>query len=363
VSELLLVEQRLGCRDEAPWVLEGGRRLSGCDDNRRLAELRRGLLRHERVRPIGADARDEVLELTLSALHEPAYLKALRQVCSDEPVLLPELAPPGLPVDIPVRAGLVAAAHEAVRTGITAAQRVARGERFAYALCRPPGHHAGPGWLAGYCYLNIAAAATLTLRECGVTPVGILDLDLHYPNGTAAIVAPLTDVRLHSLHAFPVTNVPALTVRPRGEREQVVEFASSPSPEAYLRAVAASLEVLAHSSSALVVSLGYDTVAGDPHGSWSLPPAVFAGVGRLLAAAGPPVCVIQEGGYALDTLADCAGAFAGGLLETGRPPRTGRGSAAPSRLHGWRRGATVAGGVMDVSGLARARDVSGRAPA
>ncbi len=312
-----MVEQRLGRRDEAPWVLEGGRRLPGHDDNRRLAALRRGLVRHPGVRAIDADASREQVELALSALHEPAYLRALRAVRSDEPVVLPELAPPGLPIDIPVRAGLVAAAHEAVRTGITAAARLAAGARFTYALCRPPGHHAGPGWLAGYCYLNTAAAAVWTLRERGVSPVGVLDLDLHYPNGTAAILAPMADVRLHSLHAFPVTNVPALTVRPRSERLHVVELAGSPSAEVYLDAVAASIDALAHSTRALVVSLGYDTVAGDPHGSWSLPPAVFAPIGRLLAASGLPVCVIQEGGYALGTLAACSDAFATGLLAEG----------------------------------------------
>jgi acetoin utilization deacetylase AcuC-like enzyme len=308
---------RFDQRDAAPWVLEGGRRLPGYDDNRRLAELRRGLMRHPGVRAIDADATDEQVELTLSRLHEPAYLQALRQVGSDEPVVIAELAPPGMPIDIPVRAGLVAAAHEAVRTGITAAQRLAGGARFTYALCRPPGHHAGPGWLAGYCYLNTAAAAVSALRECGVTPVGVLDLDLHYPNGTAAILAPMADTCLHSLHAFPVTNVPALTVCPRDEREYVVEFAASPSAEVYLDAVAISIDALARRSSALVVSLGYDTVAGDPHGSWSFSPSIFTGVGRALAASGLPVCVIQEGGYALHTLAACSDAFARGMLGEG----------------------------------------------
>jgi acetoin utilization deacetylase AcuC-like enzyme len=329
LSELLLIEQRPGHHDEAPWVLEGGRRLPGHDDNRRLVELRRGLLRHAGVRAVGADATREVLELTLSSLHEPGYLEALRRVRSDEPVVLPELAPPGLPVDIPVRAGLVAAAHEAVRTGIAAAQRLAGGARFTYALCRPPGHHAGPGWLAGYCYLNTAAAAVWTLRASGVRPVGLLDLDLHYPNGTSAILGTAQDVYLHSLHAWPVTNVPSLTVRPRSERERVVEFAASPDPEEYLAAVAASIDVLARTCSALVLSLGFDTVAGDPHGSWSLPPALFARVGRLLAASGLPVCAVQEGGYALGSLAACSDAFAAGLLEEG--PAGGGGAVARPR--------------------------------
>ena len=232
---------------------------------------------------------------------------------------MPELTPPGLPPDIPVSAGLVAAAREGVRTAITAANRLVDGSRFSYALCRPPGHHAGPGWFAGYCYLNSAAAAALTLLEGGIKPVGILDLDLHYPNGTAAIVARMNDATLHSLHAWPVTNVADQTVIPSDARERVVEFPGTPDVATYLGAVARSVETLAHTSEALVVSLGYDIVKGDPHGSWSFSPTIFAQIGRLLAASGLPICVVQEGGYALRTLAACSYAFAAGLLEEEAP--------------------------------------------
>jgi acetoin utilization deacetylase AcuC-like enzyme len=197
---------------------------------------------------------------------------------------------------------------------MTAAERLSEGTHFTYALCRPPGHHAGPAWFAGYCYLNTAAAAVQVLRNAGISPVGILDLDLHYPNGTAAIVEMMSDARLHSLHASPVTNVAAGTVQPSSVREQVVEFAGSPDADTYLGAVAVSVDQLAASTAALVVSLGYDIVAGDPHGSWEFEPQIFADIGALLAACGKPVCVIQEGGYALDSLAECSEAFAAGLL-------------------------------------------------
>jgi acetoin utilization deacetylase AcuC-like enzyme len=315
VNELLMVEQRRGRDDAAHWIREGGRTVPGQDSNRRLDELRAGLLRHERVRAIAADAGDDELERTLEAMHERGYLDALRGVDGGEPVVMADFAPPGLEPDIPVDAGLVAAAHEGVRTAITAAERLACGAHFTYAVCRPPGHHAGPDFLGGYCYLNNAAAAVRTLCEGGVRPVGILDLDLHYPNGTAALVERLEQATLHSLHAAPVTNVAAGTVLPRGEGERVVAFGSSPDAEAYLDEVAASIEQLSASAVALVVSLGYDTVAEDPHGSWSFAPAIFADVGRLLARCGLPVCTIQEGGYSLPVLAECANAFASGLLE------------------------------------------------
>jgi acetoin utilization deacetylase AcuC-like enzyme len=316
MTELLLVEQRVGERngDSAHWILEGGRILPGVDDNRRMAELRRGLLRHAGVRAASADADSEEVEQTLSVLHEPDYLEALGEV-SEEPVVMPELTPPGLPPDIPVSAGLVKAAREGVRTAVTAAERLAGGARFTYALCRPPGHHAGPAWFAGYCYLNTAAAAVQTLRQAGVRPVGILDIDLHYPNGTAAIVESMGDASLHSLHASPVTNVAEGTVAPSSEREVVVEFAGSPDAATYLDAVAVSIETLAQTSAALVVSLGYDIVAGDPHGSWGFEPRIFTEIGAMLAAPGLPVCVIQEGGYALDSLAACSEAFVNGLLD------------------------------------------------
>lgn len=313
MSELVMVEQRRGSGDAAHWIREGGETVPGQDSNRRLDELRAGLVRHARVRAVGADAADEALERTLAATHEPAYLDALRGV-DGEPVTMPDFAPPGLEPDIPVDSALVAAAREGVRTAISAAARLAAGARYTYAVCRPPGHHAGPDFLGGYCYLNNAAAAVRTLAELGVAPVGVLDLDLHYPNGTAALVARMEAATLHSLHASPVTNVCAGTVLPQSERERVVAFSDSPDADAYLAAVGASLEELSADAAALVVSLGYDTVAGDPHGSWSFSPSIFTEIGRLLADCGLPVCVIQEGGYALPLLADCSEAFARGLL-------------------------------------------------
>ena len=314
MSELLMVEQRRGHDDAAHWIREGGRTIPGRDSNLRLDELRAGLIRHAGVRAVAADAGDEALERTLGAMHEPAYLDALRGLNGGDPVVFPDFAPPGLDPDIPVDAALVAAAHEGVRTAITAAQRLAGGAHFTYAVCRPPGHHAGPGFLGGYCYLNNAAAAVCTLVDAGLRPVGILDLDLHYPNGTAALVERMEDATLHSLHASPVTNVAAGTRLPQAEGERVVAFGASPDADAYLGEVAASVAELAADAAALVVSLGYDTVAGEPHGFWSFAPEIFTDVGRLLAGSGRPVCVIQEGGYSLPALADCSHAFATGLL-------------------------------------------------
>lgn len=315
MSELLMIEQKQGTGDAAFWVREGETRIEGQDSNERLVELRAGLVRHSRVRPVVADAPDEEVERTLAALHEAEYLRVLGELSSEEPVVMADFAPPGLEPDIPVNANLIAAAREGIRTSITAAERLLEGARFTYAVCRPPGHHAGPAFHAGYCYLNNAVAAVRRLNDGGLKPVGIIDLDLHYPNGTSALIERMGPVvALHSLHAGPVTNLPPGTPLPRLAGERAVAFPESPDEDTYLDEVACSIHDLSEIARALVVSLGYDTVAGDPHGGWSFQPEIFAEIGRLLARSGLPVCVIQEGGYALGELAACSHAFATGLL-------------------------------------------------
>ncbi len=317
-GELLIVEQQdSGANgDGAPFILDRhGHKMEGRDDGRRIAALREGLTSNSGARLGTADAGQEDLERILDTLHTREYLDALRKVSWDEPTMMPEWAPPGLPADSPVWAGVVATAFEGVRTAITAAERIVAGERFTYALCRPPGHHAGPAWFGGYCYLNTAAAAAYTLCEGGVKPVAILDVDFHFPTGTSAIVAPLENVSLGSLHASTIAEVPWRRVEP-GERELFVEFTTAPDADTYLQALTDVIDQLAQSSAALVLSLGYDIVASDPHGSWDFPPAIFERIGSVLAASGLPICVVQEGGYSLDALAECSHAFATGLLNS-----------------------------------------------
>src|SRR3954447_8680717 len=142
--ELLMVEQRQGHDDDAFWAREGDHRIEGQDSNRRLVELRAGLVRHSRVRSVAAGVPDEEVERTLAALHEATYLEALAEVRSEEPVVMADFAPPGLEPDIPVNASLIAAAREGIRTSITAAERLLEGARFTYAVCRPPGHDPPP---------------------------------------------------------------------------------------------------------------------------------------------------------------------------------------------------------------------------
>lgn len=318
----MMVQQLGASRGCVPWILdEEGNKVEGLDDERRMTEVQEGLERHRSVRAEQSDASLDEVSDTLSALHEPSYLEALDRAPEGDAVLIDELAEPGLQPDTPVCAAAVASAREGIRASISAATRILEGARFSYALCRPPGHHAGPAWLGGYCYLNNAAAAAHTLAG-SVTgerrQIAILDLDLHYPNGTAALVARMPSASLHSLDGATGANMPWERVRPHSEREHLVRFRHIPSEGEYERALAGVLASIRASASAIVLSLGYDTIAQDPHGGWSFEPSIFAQIGGLLARCGLPVCTVQEGGYALGALADCSHAFASGLLNGSR---------------------------------------------
>ncbi|HEX5309691.1 MAG TPA: hypothetical protein VFW38_11495 [Solirubrobacteraceae bacterium] len=321
-ERLVMVEQRGGASANgnghasgAPYILDRhGRRTQGHDDGRRTEELREGLTRDARVVPLAAGTDDERLHEVLSAIHDPSYLQTLRAVDWDDPRIVPELAPPGLPADSPLWASIVDVAFEGARAAVAAADAIADGERFVYALSRPPGHHAGPAWLGGYCYLNTAAAAAQALCERRMGPVAIVDVDFHFPTGTAAIVAPMEEVRLGSLHASTLAEVPWREVEPRAD-ERFIGFDSAPFEGPYLRALEQMLEEFAQTCSTLVLSLGYDTVRTDPHGSWRFMPMAFERIGALVADTGLPVCVVQEGGYSLVALAECAWAFVTGLLD------------------------------------------------
>ena len=314
-----MIEQSSDSPHVQPWILdEHGHEMPGHDHTQRILEMKAGLTRHSCVITQQADASSEDVERVLGMLHHPSYLQALRDVDSIAPTLMADFAAPGLAPDTPVSTGIATIAIEGVRTAVTAAQRVLAGSRFVYALCRPPGHHAGPSWLGGCCYLNNAAAAAQTLVKSegggSESHVGILDLDIHYPNGTSAIAERMSTTSLYSLHSTPVVNSPTRSAQPRTNREHVTEFSIAPTDCQYLDAVAASIDSLAESADALVLSLGYDTVAGDPHGCWSFSSEIFTDIGRLLRASQLPICVVQEGGYALDSLAPCSYAFASGLL-------------------------------------------------
>src|SRR3954454_1827618 len=144
--QLLMIEQREGSGDAAFWVREGERLIEGRDSNQRLVELRAGLVRHAGVRPVEADAADEEVQQTLRGLHEADYLLALSELEGAEPVVMPDFAPPGLEPDIPDRGPVGAARRGRPPPALPAVARLHGSPRFTYAVCRPPGHHAGPAF-------------------------------------------------------------------------------------------------------------------------------------------------------------------------------------------------------------------------
>jgi acetoin utilization deacetylase AcuC-like enzyme len=219
----------------------------------------------------------------------------------------------------PVVAGSWRAAVEAVDVALTAADLVAGGARAAFALCRPPGHHAGPGYYGGFCLLNNAAVAARALGRLG--PVAVVDVDFHHGNGTQDIFWEDPAVLYVSLHGDPAGHYPHFT----GAQDEVGEgpgrgaTRNFPLPDGtgdddYLHTLEAAAEVVAAFGPAvLVVSLGFDTLAADPLGAFRLGLDGYRRMGGLLAGLGLPTLLVQEGGYALDAIGACAVAALGGL--------------------------------------------------
>ena len=218
------------------------------------------------------------------------------------------------------------AARAAVDCALGAVDLVLGGEPLAYALCRPPGHHATRSGLGGSCYLNNAAVAAQALRGAGHERVGIVDVDAHQGNGTAAIFWERGDVLYGSVHVDPGAGWFPHVV---GYAEETGAAAGAgatrnrPLPEGtgdgpWLDAVDDLAGwVVAEGCSALVVSLGVDAAADDPESPLLVTHDGYRAAGERLAATGLPTVVVQEGGYHLPTLGSLVAAYLGG----GEDPR------------------------------------------
>lgn len=223
----------------------------------------------------------------------------------------------------PIVAGTWAAARQAADCALTAAQCVLKGERAAFALTRPPGHHAASELYGGYCFLNNAAIAAQSMADQG-RRVAILDVDMHHGNGTQAIFYGRDDVLTVSIHGDPAAFYPHFA----GFADETGDGAGEgfnlnlplPAGTAW-SGWAPALEtaiarVLAFAPDILVVPLGVDTHLGDPAGGFRLEGADYKRMGAALARAGLPTLFTMEGGYRLDTLgsavADVLTAFEGG---------------------------------------------------
>ncbi|QSQ25493.1 histone deacetylase family protein [Pyxidicoccus parkwayensis] len=219
----------------------------------------------------------------------------------------------------PIVEGTWDAALAAARCALTAASWVAEGNKSAYALCRPPGHHAGHSMYGGYCFLNNAALATQYLRDHGFARVAVLDVDYHHGNGTQDIFWERSDVLFVSIHGNPDTEYPYFLgyADERGAGAGEGYTLNLPLPhgttwDTYSTALDAAMDTIGRfTPDAFVVSLGVDTYEGDPISHFKLAAGHFPLMGRRLAELKVPTVFVQEGGYAVEDI----GTNVAGVLE------------------------------------------------
>lgn len=210
----------------------------------------------------------------------------------------------------PIMSGTWAAVKASVNVALTAQKLVATGERAAFALCRPPGHHAGSDFYGGYCFLNNAGIAAQAFRDQGAKRVAILDVDYHHGNGTQQMFYERDDVLTISLHADPKQEFPYFL----GYADEMGAGAGEgyhmnlPLPwgtdwRAYAEALEIALKrIRQYGAEALVVSLGLDTFEHDPISRFKLAEADYQRLGDRIAWADLPTLFVMEGGYAVEAL-------------------------------------------------------------
>lgn len=279
----------------------------------RVEQIVAGLRASGAVRWLSAAGALDQAIAVVRRIHAPEYLQFLATHGGDrgDEILDPSFAEAGVLPDTPVAPGAWAAALAACASAVAAAQAIIGGAPQAYALCRPPGHHAGRAFVGGYCYLNNACVAAKVLQDAGHR-VGVIDVDYHHGNGTADILRRENDIPFVSLHATTITNFPYHETSPLAPNQAFVGFDEPPSEASYLARLTEQLERLSDRD-VLVVSIGYDPVEGDPHGGWTMSPGFFHDLARAFRATGQRLCFVQEGGYALPQLAECARHLARGL--------------------------------------------------
>lgn len=275
----------------------------------------------------------------LHAVHDRSFVSYLRKACAElppgkslYPYIFPirnKTRPPREPsvlsgyycIDTftPINANVWPAARSAVDCALTGAREVLNGRRIAYALVRPPGHHAERRSYGGFCYFNNCAAAAHYLSVWG--KVAILDLDYHHGNGQQDIFYRRADVLTVSIHGHPSFAYPYFSgfEDERGEGEGEGFNLNFPLPEqidgkAYRKTLDLAIQgIREFNPHFLVTALGLDTARGDPTGTWSLHAKDFEENGRRLGELGVPTLVVQEGGYRTRTIGRNALRFFKGL--------------------------------------------------
>jgi acetoin utilization deacetylase AcuC-like enzyme len=286
-------------------------------------------------------------------VHSAAYVAMLDAVCGrlkpDEafyptvfgryPLLLASAYPRmqagyyALDTSTPLVAQSYAAALGAAGVAAAGARALLAGERCAYSVCRPPGHHAGRAFYAGYCLFNNAALATELLAPLGRR--AILDVDFHHGNGTQDIFYERDDVLYVSIHCRPEQAYPYVagardetgTGRGLGCNVNLPLDAGAGWPQ-YAAALETALDAVRRfRPAAIVLSLGFDTLAADPIGSFRLDGDDFLPLGRAIAQlvrqVDAPLLLVQEGGYHVPSLGQAALHLFAGLGLCAEPAKAG----------------------------------------
>ncbi len=221
----------------------------------------------------------------------------------------------------PIAEGSWEGAYWSAQTALAGLDALLEGERAAFALCRPPGHHCGADYLGGYCYLNHAAIAAEAVIAARRSRVAILDVDYHHGNGTQDIFYARGDVLFVSIHADPATDYPFFWgfCDETGEGEGEGATLNLPLPrgtaiDGYLPALERALDrIAAFAPDILLCSYGADTFIGDPISRFRLETQDYPAIARRIAALGLPTLILMEGGYAVESLGANVAAFLSGF--------------------------------------------------
>ena len=216
----------------------------------------------------------------------------------------------------PITAQTWRAAEASAQTAVTAADLVLKGEPVAYALCRPPGHHAHRHRAGGFCYLNNTALAAQRLRGTH-GKVAVLDIDVHHGNGTQNIFYQRRDILTVSIHADPANFYPYYwgSAGETGDGAGAgcnlnLPLAVGSGDDAWLAALATAFEKIASfAPGALIVALGLDAHEADPLKGGNVTQAGFARIAAGIAGLNLPTVLVQEGGYLTEHLSDNLAVF------------------------------------------------------
>ena len=223
--------------------------------------------------------------------------------------------------DAPLVAGSWQAIRRSAEVGLTGADLILEGERFAFSACRPPGHHASTALCGGYCYLNNTALAAQSLIDAGMDSVAVLDIDYHHGNGTQSIFYERNDVLTISLHADPALEYPYFL----GYQDELgsglgegfnrnYPLAFGTDWNAYNQPLNDALKHIQHFlPSAVIVALGLDTFASDPISHFKIQSKDYISMGQRIGALNLPTLVVLEGGYAIDAIGENTVNFLEGL--------------------------------------------------